>query len=529
MNLLRSAHFRIVLVSVATSALVLLVFGTLAFLQLRANRLQSLDKELTDLGGFIALAARWDLDDAGLRTLIQRRVGEDRAKGCIYAVHQPAVTTPGFRSSSWPADLDPQAYPHSEQVIVFDFEEGDLMGKPPRPPGAAHDKGPKGEPREEPLQGLFDPLHQVFGGGPGHGPRGGPPKMSAPRLYEPVMQTVQASGRTYRLGVFGHEEAGTVIHLGFDLAVFAGDLDSLARTFWLALPLAMIVIAGGAWFNARRSMAPVHRLTREMEDLSTTSLHSRLDASGADQEYQSIIHAYNTMLARLEKSFEQASRFSADASHELKTPLAVMRATLEQALGASTDGSADQRAYASLLEETSHLQSIIEALLLLSRADAGKLMLSTERLDFITWLRPLVEDAELMAEARHITVHADLQATAVIAADPVLLQRAVHNLLRNAVAYNEDNGQLWCATRSAEHRIRLIISNTGPTIPAAERARIFERFARGTNAGGTGEGRGLGIGLSLAREIVLAHGGTLELADEGPGTTTLVLTLPKMA
>ncbi len=557
MNLLRSSRFKIVLVSVLTSTLVLLVFGGFAFWHMRANRLRTLDKELKDLGENLALFGRWNITENQLRDIIRQYLGEDRARGCIYAVQQSEAVS--IRSAQWPPALNAQAHPHSTAVIEVDFGQRHRMPNPPPPPGeGGSPPGPshtfgfqrgyvlstdhdKSEPPPDPSHASPPKVRvfsgQIRSGGPAQfwvkmgdddSPENFPPEWRPrpPTLYRPVISTVSASGRVFRLGVFGHAETKTVIHLGFDLRVFANDLNFLAHAFWLALPVAMMVIAAGAWLVARHSLAPVQRLSEEMENLSPAHLHSRLDASGADEEFQRIIQAYNAMLSRLERSFQQATRFSADASHELKTPLAVMCATLEKALSQSADGSSAQSTYASLLDETDHLQSIIEALLLLSRADAGKLTLSTEPLDFATWLRPLIEDAGLMAEARHLTVHEDLAATASIAADPVLLQRAVHNLLRNAVAYNHDGGSIWCSTRATPGHIRFLISNTGPAIPDTERERIFERFARGSNAGGTGQGRGLGIGLSLAREIVLAHEGTLDLTGNGPGSTTFVMTLP---
>jgi two-component system, OmpR family, heavy metal sensor histidine kinase CusS len=343
-----------------------------------------------------------------------------------------------------------------------------------------------------------------------------------------MFHDVSDAGKSYRLGVFAHANEGVTIHVAFSLEVFASDLKKFTQGFWFSLPLAMILIAFGAWFVARRSLDAVNRLAVEMETLSPRNLNHRLEAQASDIEFRRITDAYNAMLARLERSFTQASRFSADASHELKTPLAVMRATLERALQDCADASQEQRNYASLIEETDHLHSIIEALLLLSRADAGMLKLSAECIDFAHWLKPLIEDASLMAEARHITVHEELATSAFVLADEMLLYRALSNLVRNAVNYNHDGGEIRCELRTDAAHVYFRVSNTGSPIPEAERESVFERFKRGSNVGGEGEGRGMGIGLSLAKEIVLAHGGSLELLPNLPGWVSFEVRLPSV-
>lgn len=522
MNWGHSSQVRIALVSVLTSAVVLLVFGGIAWWQIRVTRQKDLDREIVGVGDMISLAARWEIAAKDLNLIFQQRYGAERVDGCIYAVQQ---TRSGLiRSGNWPAGLDPASFRRSDEIVVREipggpsgpsdpFEKHRSRGKgPPRsmPPTEEQLLGPFGDfpPRERPKE--FMP----------------PPSMEKPRLYAPALYTAKADGQPYRLGVFGHAESGTIIWIGLNESVFGRDLLAMARGFGLALPVALVVVALGAWLAARRSLAPVERLSREMETMSPGSLHQRLDSAGVDCEFHRIITAYNSMLGRLERSYQQATRFSADASHELKTPLAVMRATLERSLGECADGSPEQHTYASMLDEIDHLQSIIEALLLLSRADAGKLVLSREPLDLATWVRPLLEDAELMAEGRGIEVESHLTAATTVAADPVLLHRALHNLFRNAVAYNHQGGVVRCRTEQRHDKVVISVANTGAPIPESERAHVFERFARGSNAGGTGEGRGLGIGLSLAREIATAHGGALELVDGEAGYVTFELSLP---
>jgi two-component system heavy metal sensor histidine kinase CusS len=521
MNLVRSARARIALITALVCAVVLGAFAVAAWSRLKSARIEALDRELESAGISLALSARMSLPAATAERLLNQRFGSEREKGRAFSVI--AQGEKAVLSSQWPSGLDPASLPHNPGTIERE------MGGPP------DDGGPRS--RAVPPDGIFGPPPDEPGGGPRGWPRdsadGGPPRMDdrfrerprRPLLYKPAFSTVEAGGKTWRAGVFGHAGSGIIVRVMLDEAVFAADLRDTARSFMLTVPGALLLIAAGAWFAAWRSLAPVKELTRRIETVSLGKQNARLELAGADTEFRPILGAWNEMLERMERSYRQATRFSADASHELKTPLAVMRATIEHALTQCPDGSAEQRTYAGLLDELDQLQAIIEGLLLLSRADAGLLATSRETLDLTTWLQPLLEDAGLMAEERGIRVEAEITEGIRVQADPVLLTRAVHNLLRNAVAYNHEDGEIRADLSRSAGMALLRISNTGEPVAEEERAHIFERFKRGTNAGGTGQGKGLGIGLSLAREIALAHGGSLTHESAG-GLTTFCLSLP---
>jgi two-component system, OmpR family, heavy metal sensor histidine kinase CusS len=515
MKLLRSSRARVALFTALVCALVLGAFAMAAWWKLRDARLLSLDREMESTGVFLSLAARRNLDAATVERGLSQRFGSQRAAGRAFA-----ITIPGSAprlSSNWPQGFDPEKLTRSTET-----EERELPGPPddqggPRARALPPDDFDGPAPPRREMENRPPPRDSP---GPPRGERPG-----RPLLYRAAFSTVEAGGKTWRAGVFGHATSGIVIRILLDVDVFAADLRGTARAFLLVAPGALLLIAAGAWLAAWRSLAPVQQLAGKISSLSLAKPNERLTAAGADSEFHGLIAAWNDMLERLERSYRQATRFSADASHELKTPLAVMRATVERGLTQCADGSHEQRTYAGLLDELDQLQVIIESLLLLSRADAGLLATSRETLDFSTWLQPLLEDAGLMAEERGITVDAVITEGIRVQADPVLLTRAVHNLLRNAVAYNHDSGEILAdLSREGEFAV-LRISNTGQPIADEERAQIFDRFKRGANAGGTGQGLGLGIGLSLAKEIALAHGGSLTL-DDAPGLTQFALRLP---
>jgi signal transduction histidine kinase len=229
------------------------------------------------------------------------------------------------------------------------------------------------------------------------------------------------------------------------------------------------------------------------------------------------------MMDRLERSFDQATRFSADAAHELKTPLAVLQGEIEAALHAAPEGSAEQRAFGALLDEVQRLKAITEKLLLLSRADAGTLRLQRQPTDLSAAVRMMCEDAEVLAPEMEVTceVAGGLQ----VHADPDLLDRVLHNLLSNAIKHNRPDGAVQITLTAEGGEARLTVANTGPEIPPDDRERIFDRFHR-VDRSRDRRVEGAGLGLSLSREIVRAHDGDLTLVSSDRRQTVFALTLP---
>ena len=231
------------------------------------------------------------------------------------------------------------------------------------------------------------------------------------------------------------------------------------------------------------------------------------------------------MMDRLESSFRQATRFSADASHELKTPLAIMQGELENALQAAASGSVEQQLCSNLLEETQRLKSITRSLLLLAQADAGQHKLALAPVDLSAELEGLIEDARVLAADLRLTFDARIQPKVRVQADLALLRTTLLNLLTNAIKYNVPDGRIELRLESVRDKTNFTISNTGSGIPSGDQAKVFERFYR-VEQTNTPRADGIGLGLSLAREIVRAHGGELLLVESREGWTSFSLDLP---
>ena len=268
-------------------------------------------------------------------------------------------------------------------------------------------------------------------------------------------------------------------------------------------------------------MRPVTRLQQAMASVTQKALSARIPVQGEDREFAALMEVYNTMLARLEKSFQQASRFSSDAAHELKTPLTILQGQIEQALLEATQ-PALQTKLVSLLDEVARLSDITRKLLLLSQADAGYLAIQKTPIDATQMLDDLAADLHMLVTTQRVECGIDRHLT--LSGDAVLLRQLFNNLISNAVRYGLPGGWIKLDARAHAGGIQVDISNNSIPIKADNRARFFDRFFRG-DAAHNRQVEGSGLGLSLSREIALAHGGDLRLLPSPSDTVTLRLTL----
>ena len=390
------------------------------------------------------------------------------------------------QSANWPKSMAPESFP---TLTVYEPPFVQDPDKPPPPP-------PR---RSEPISANNPAL-----------PR------KVPQFY-----TRTDAGKTWRMAVMGNPYM-TII-LGADLDEFMASRTKLRDAYLAAIPLVLLLVAAGSWWVAARALRPVDVLTQAAEGIKAEGLDQRIPAGSYDPEMARLITVFNAMLDRLERSFHQANRFSADAAHELKTPLAIMQAELEDALHTAEPGSAEQSRCSQLIEEIARLRAITDKLLLLAQADAGKLPIQREPLDLTQIVSEAMEDVRVLAP--DLIVEEQLAPQVRIVGDPHLLPHLIQNLTTNAAKYNCEGGKVLVTLTYADGHVVLRVANTGPGIPAEDQARLFERFhrverSRSRQLGGTG------LGLSLAREVARAHGGSLVLESSTNELTTFCLTLP---
>ncbi len=354
-----------------------------------------------------------------------------------------------------------------------------------------------------------------------------PKRADLPRLGAGT-HTIKIGKDNARLGIFPSNgqtpvSKGLTLYVATELNEINADSTQLVFGLAIGLPLIVATIAFGGWWLARKALAPVSEIATAAEQITAEHLHRRLAAPAVRDEIGRLTDVLNAMLDRLDASFRQAVRFSADASHELKTPLTVLRSSIEDLMGSPTLAPDDLAAVSALLEQTHRLTGITESLLLLSRADTGRLQLDFTSCDVAEIITGCADDALIMAEPRDVTIEKEVPAKLIATVDPRRLGQILLNLLDNAVKYNRPGGAIRVSAATNGEQLTFTVANTGPGIPVDHLPQLFERFFR-SNAHPDTPGQGLG--LSLARELARAHGGDLELVKSDAEWTVFTLRIP---
>lgn len=331
------------------------------------------------------------------------------------------------------------------------------------------------------------------------------------------------NGRTLRFGVF--ESGGIILALGKDTEETGETLWQLVVAYLLALPLVVIVVGVGSWWLAHRAVAPVKSITAQAKKITASDLHQRLPDPSSQDEIGDLARVLNGMFDRLERSFEQVTRFTSDASHELKTPLALMRSEVESALVSPIPPAAQRDLLSDVIEQCSQLSQIIDGLLFLSRADDRRLAIEQKPVDLVALIRELLEDAEILAEPLALTFKCEMPDELPIHGDSQLLARALMNLLDNAIKYNRPGGSVIVSGFLSGPNVVINVCNTGTRVALTAQDRIFDRFFRG-DLSHSKETAGHGLGLSIAREIAHAHGGDVTLVRSDSHSTEFAIVLP---
>lgn len=385
--------------------------------------------------------------------------------------------------------------------------------------------------------------------------------------------TPNTNAGSWRVGVINTEAGRGAIAVS--LQTIDQDMAVIRNIFLVSIPSTLLMIAAGAWVLSGSALKPVRKLTSVIQQVTATGLDQQVPVGSTDVEFVELIEVFNEMLTRLERSFRQSSRFSGDAAHELKTPLAILRGELELVMQQAEPGSQLQQSLSHLMDEVSRLSTIVRKLLLLSLADAGQMTLRQDLVDVGEILAVLIEDIDLLAPT--IPVKVDLKPGLEVKGDHDLLTQVLQNLIDNAIKYNlpesaatespdpeksdtknpgrgktdldnpnpkksnaknqdaknlnkhseQQTNQQWLSVTGKKRRnkIEITIANASRAIPAEERDRIFDRFYRG-DLSRNRKREGFGLGLSLSREIARAHRGELKLDHTIGEETAFTLTLP---
>ena len=353
----------------------------------------------------------------------------------------------------------------------------------------------------------------------------------SPGLKEPLssdgisdFHTRKIGNRSIRMGEFNH--GGLTLRVGADLKEINQIGHDIFRGMLVAVPTVLVFVAIGSRWVASKALAPVENIRQAAKKITAKRLDQRLPVPPTGDEIAGLIEVLNDTFDRLQRSFEQCARFSADASHHLKTPIAVLRAGVEEILADEHCGAAAQATAEGLLHRIHQLNSIADTLLLLARADAGRLDLHNDEFDLSQLLEGVLDDARALSEPLDLTVDADVPEHLLLKADRVYVGMIAQNLLENAVKYNRPGGRIRLSASRSNGTVEFSVGNTGEGIPPERVPNLFERFHRART---DERNEGTGLGLSVARELARAHGGEVSLHQADASWTELRVTLPQSA
>ena len=285
------------------------------------------------------------------------------------------------------------------------------------------------------------------------------------------------------------------------------------------LPLGLVLAASGGWLLAHRALKPVGRMTAAARRISAEHLSQRVDETGTGDELDNLAKTLNQMLTHLDAAFSQIRRFSADASHELQTPLTILKGELEVVLRSTRTPEEYRATIESALEEVDRIARLVDGLLLLARAEAGVLRMDRQEVDLGQVLEEVYHRLKPLADSHGIELRFGEIEPLHVQGDRECLQSMISNLVDNAIKYTGAEGRVTIGLQHDSRWASILVSDTGSGIPIEEQKHIFQAFYRSSEACALAE-RGTGLGLSIAQSITLAHGGTIQV-ESAPGKGSL--------
>lgn len=299
------------------------------------------------------------------------------------------------------------------------------------------------------------------------------------------------------------------------------------RVFIGIIPSALILGSFLGWVMAGRVMTPVKEVAHAAQRISGSNLSLRIPTRQADDELDYLILTFNRMIDRLEASFQQMKQFSTDVSHELRTPITAIRGQLEVALFTAKTTDQYREAIFNALQDIDRLSQIVRALLLLSQAESGQLVLQKSRLNLCEVVHDLVDQFQIPAEAASVHLTAEVPRECAAEGDRVQIERMITNLLSNALKFTPEGGKVTVSLQPGPEYVEIAVQDTGRGIPQEYLPHIFDRFYRVPGSGtAPGPEQGLGLGLSFVAWIVKAHHGKIDVESTPGRGTRFTIKLP---
>ena len=319
-------------------------------------------------------------------------------------------------------------------------------------------------------------------------------------------------------------EFGDCVLAGRSLTGFSAAMRRFAGLLLAAGGVVLALGLGGGWWLAGRAIRPIDQISAAASRISAGNLSERIDVAEADNELGRLAGVLNSTFARLEAAFAQQAQFTADASHDLRTPLAVIISEAQTALARERSAAEYRETLEGCLGTAQQMRRLTESLLELARFDAGQESMKREPCDLSRVARECVELVRPLADRRGLKLDCDLAAVQCVG-DAERLSQVVTNLLTNAIQFNRDQGNLRISVDATDSNVLIQVADTGEGISAEDLPHIFERFYRADKSRSRAQGRN-GLGLAICKAIVDAHGGSIEVASQVGAGSTFTVKLP---
>lgn len=311
----------------------------------------------------------------------------------------------------------------------------------------------------------------------------------------------------------------TVIQMAVSTGEMINSIHELRLSLLIVSPIILLVIALAGWYIAGKTLKPIADITRKAEKIRAENLKLRLVALHPGDEIGRLVGVLNSMLERLESSFRQITQFTADASHEIKSPLAAVRCGLEIALSQKRTVQEYKQILNNSLQDICRLSQVVDNLFTLAKADSGQETLNLRPIKLDRIIQEVSEQAELLAEIKGITFSAKLAQEISILGDEFRLRQLFFNLLDNAIKYTNNGGDITVSLEAMDGQAKITVADTGIGIPEEDLPYIFDRFYRVDKAR-SHDANGGGLGLSICQWIAQQHKGNIEIESKwGEGST----------
>jgi heavy metal sensor kinase len=346
-----------------------------------------------------------------------------------------------------------------------------------------------------------------------------------------TFETVEVMGkyplRVVTMPIIENEKMVGIVQVGSSLEGVEEALQQLLLILLIAVPAALLIASAGGLFLANKALRPVDAITQIARRIGSGDLSQRIRIKRVNDELGRLASTFNEMIAKLEKSFRQVKRFTADASHELKTPLTILRGEVEVGLKKKRGLKEYERILTSNLEEINRMSRIVEDLLTLSRADMGELTMEREEIELSALAREVWQDLQLLAKKKRIQLKFMDNGFTRVEGDPLFLRQLILNLTENGLKYTPAGGEVAVRVKGDRDQgvVQLLVTDTGVGIPQKDLKRIFDRFFR-VDAARSRETGGTGLGLSICQWIAQAHEGKIAVESKVGKGSTFTVTLP---